>query len=180
MAKPLIRIGSDNITEPTFLEEVNDLLGEEAVALIQKKWGGNSLFIPLAETLTNDHHLVKLLGWSDAAKFCEFFTVCEYSYRVHFVPMGENSASVSTFKKTNRLVREKLLAGKLSVRQISLQVGMTRRSVFRIKAQLRAEGLLKDGGPNRAGIVGASRAKRQSTPAQKAEAKSEKTGGSAE
>lgn len=124
----------------TFLETVRDVSGEEGVRVIQDLVGGIRVRIP--RSAGPDHWLARALGSEKANRVCLRLAVDDadgrvISYPPIVIPLGARALC----KKAMLSAECRLLAGG-AVRTVARQVGVSERTVWRLRARLVAEGLL--------------------------------------
>ena len=112
------------MAEGTMLEDLKETIGGAAVMNLLAAKGGRTVYIPYTASLTDDHWLVKAIGFEAASKMTE-----QYTTETLCLPLGpEKGLRVTTHKK----VIEMALAG-ASVSAIAYELGIHSTTVRRIK-----------------------------------------------
>ena len=106
------------------LENLREAIGGAAVMNLLAAKGGLTVYIPYTASLTEEHWLVKAIGFEAACKMTE-----HYATDTLQLPLGpEKGLRAATHKK----VLEMALAG-ASANAISLEIGISTATVRRIK-----------------------------------------------
>lgn len=123
---------------PTLIEDISDLIGEEAMRAVWKAVGGTRAYIPARVRPT--HWLVQLIGLEAAGKLCR-----HYAYHTHRKVTGKHdhhgkmgmSGVVLEFpvfpRDNDKTITE------MSSRKAALKLGISQRTVHRRRTKLREE-----------------------------------------
>lgn len=133
----------------TFLDTVRDVSGEDGVRAIQELKGGVRVNIP--RSVGPDHWLAQALGGVNANRVCHQLAVDDAEGRVIGYPAIVIPLGVRSLVQRAKLDAEcRLLAGG-AVRMVAAQVGVSERTVWRLRARLVATGQLSRAPVNEAG-----------------------------
>lgn len=135
----------DDLDLPGVLDEIAEIVGREAALTISEHYGGVRVSIPAK--LHAEHWLVKLIGARKAQDLAEYFTVGSPEDRHRtgirdlIVPSLDFGAFFRVGIEIRRLALRDFQSGE-SVRNIARKHRIHERTVWRWRAQWKAEGLL--------------------------------------
>lgn len=103
------------------IREIESIIGGKSLSLFLTRYSGQRVYVPLPESLHNDHHLVTLMGKDTAKKFCAHFGGVAL-----YVPMN-NAAKIAT--RNHAIIKDYSTGMKVS--DLARRHGISERTVER-------------------------------------------------
>jgi len=128
---PLSRVLNDIAPLPKFLNNIANIVGRETALRLARRYGGQYVFFPMAQTLTPEHPLSKVIGYDNA------FAISQKLFPAGvmiYVPRAANVIAAEAIWK--------LLLRGYSIPQTARACRVSARTVYRHKQRLIKKGLL--------------------------------------
>lgn len=140
-------VHTDEMPLPGVLAEIESVAGRDAALAVAAERGGGEVYIPSPRGLAGDHWLVSTVGAEAAERICELYKSSHYrEHRGRGRDFAEHKGHGARIEVPaipaimRRLkVRFMSIAG-TPVPTIARQLGITARTVRKIRVQLRATG----------------------------------------
>lgn len=138
----IVRTDTDSLPLPGVLAEIASVTSREVALRLAGAKGGRRVYLPRAQSLTDDHWLVKLVGPADADTICRHFWFADGSTsragneRGHGTRVDIPSAGAIQRRDAVRFMS---IAG-ASISDMAKALHISERYVTMIRAQLRVSG----------------------------------------
>lgn len=120
------------------IEDLRRHCNASIVERLVHHFGGNRLKIPHEGGLTGQSLLVRKLGWNDAIALCQAAYMTGNASMEHEIPVGDKKG-LGAFRADRREKIETLIREGKNSGEIALAVEASRRTVLRVRAELKAQ-----------------------------------------